>query len=374
MQVRRGSVYTRRDFIAAAGSVLATVGAPSGALSESSDANMYRTPYRCPHLLVAPSGVKGDFDERGVDDPIVFRANGQFYMLYIGWDGIGYQTGLAASSDLLQWQRLGCVGPRHAGSTYTKFNFALSSILRDKRLYSPGEAIKVDGCYLGAWHAYPSPGYEQGAAVIGLAWSRDLLRWELGEPILYPHDGAEWERGGLYRTDLLVDDGTYYLYYNAKNDPPYGKTGIQWHEQSGVATSHDLKSWTRYSGNPILRNSGINQSRSYRDNRFSSNPFVMRNGDRWVMFYFGLSVSGPPEHQHLRPPCELLALGLSPYSFTKVPEVLIDAGAPGSIDSLCAHKPSVIYHAGSLYHFYCAVAGTWTNERRGIAVARSGPW
>ncbi len=48
-----------------------------------------------------PPAHEGDFDERSVDDPIVFYANNQFNMLYIGFDGIGYQTGLATSHDLV---------------------------------------------------------------------------------------------------------------------------------------------------------------------------------------------------------------------------------------------------------------------------------
>ena len=70
----------------------------------------------------------------------------------------------------------------------------------------------------------------------------------------------------------------------------------------------------------------------------------------------------------------MLAVGSDPLHFGKVPEVLIDTGAPGSIDETFAHKPSVIYHERVLYHFYCAVSGQWPNEVRGIAVARSKPW
>jgi hypothetical protein len=57
-----------------------------------------------------------------------------------------------------------------------------------------------------------------------------------------------------------------------------------------------------------------------------------------------------------------------------VSEILIDVGPPGSVDSTYAHKPSVVYHQGALYHFYCAVSGKWPNEVRGISVARSRPW
>jgi len=58
----------------------------------------------------------------------------------------------------------------------------------------------------------------------------------------------------------------------------------------------------------------------------------------------------------------------------KTDSILIDVGSPGSVDETYAHKPSVISHAGNLYHFYCAVSGKWPNEKRGISVARSRPW
>ena len=105
-----------------------------------------------------------------------------------------------------------------------------------------------------------------------------------------------------------------------------------------------------------------------RDSRFASNPFVVKNGREFAMFYFGFGYQRPGRA------CELLALGDDPLHFAKVPDILIDTGQPGSIDETYAHKPSVIYHDGALYHFYCAVSGKYPNEVRGIAVARSRPW
>jgi predicted GH43/DUF377 family glycosyl hydrolase len=350
--------------------------------AESNSEFPYQTPYKYPELLLRGTGKDGDFDKLSVDDPIVFRANGRFYMLYIGFDGTGYQTGLASSDDLVKWSRVALVGPRDPASAYTKYNLAISSILRDKQLHGKGEALQVKGQYIAAWNAYPSAGYEEGAAVIGLARSSDLLHWTLTEPILRPQDGAAWERGGLYRPDLLLDRGTYYLYYNAKTENLPKAEGGGWHEQSGVAISPDLIQWTRYSGNPVLHN-GPRGSATYpdgtkpvegketsdaRDSRFASNPFVMVNGKQYAMFYFGLEYRRPSRA------CELLALGSDPYHFVKESTPLIDIGAPGTVDETYAHKPSIIFHDGSLYHFYCAVSGKYPNEVRGIAVARSKPW
>jgi hypothetical protein len=373
---------TRRHFLQSSLATVALAALPS-ALAAPDPIAPYRTGYKYPELLLGPTHHSGDFDANSVDDPIVFRANGRFLMLYIGFDGTGYQTGLASSPDLLHWTRTALVGPRDPESKYTKYNLAISSILRDKQLHGAGDAIKVDGQYLAAWNAYPSAGYEEGAAVIGLARSPDLLHWTLTDPILSPIDGAPWEHGGLYRPDLLLDNGTYYLYYNAKTDTLPKSEGGGWHEQTGVATSTDLKHWIRSPLNPILHN-GPRGSATYpvtnplhdqppldpdaRDSRFASNPFVMRNGKQFAMFYFGFGYERPGRA------CEMFALGDDPFHFTKVPEILIDTGAPGTIDETFAHKPSLIYRDGALYHFYCAVAGKYPNETRGIAVARSRPW
>lgn len=373
----------RRRFLATSAMAVACASSGRVARAFADPIAPYRTPYKYPELVFKAAGKKGDFDERAVDDPIVFRANGRFHMLYIGFDGTGYQTGLAGSEDLVHWTREALVGPRDPGSAYTKYNLAISSILRDKNLHGTGEALKVDGQYLAAWNAYPSAGYEEGAAVIGLARSHDLLHWTLTDPILRPREGAPWEHGGLYRPDLLLDRRTYYLYYNAKTDTLPKSEGGGWHEQTGVATSTDLKLWTRSPLNPILRN-GPRGPATYpttsplydpkssvpdsRDSRFASNPYVVKNGKQYAMYYFGFRYQRPGAA------CEMLALGSDPTRFTKVPEILIDTGGPGSIDETFAHKPSVIYHQDTLYHFYCAVSGKYPNEVRGIAVARSRPW
>jgi predicted GH43/DUF377 family glycosyl hydrolase len=317
----------------------------------------YRTPYKINRLILAGTHQAGTFDEKLVDCPFVFTANGRFYMTYVGHDGTGYQTGLAESSDLVNWERKALILARDPNDPITRYNVAMLSILRETDLHSPGRLIKVNGHYVGAWHAYPNPGYEVGPAVIGLAWSRDLIHWERGAPILYPEKGTTWEEGGLYKGYLVRHRGTYYMFYNAKTKDK------RWHEQTGLATSRDLKTWTRFSGNPLLHNGVPGQSW---DDRFASDPAVYTHNGKWAMFYFGLASDGKAR--------DLLALGDSPTSFTKVPEVLLDVGKPGSIDDDYAHKPSMIYHRGDLYHFYCATGGKWPNDVRGISVARSRPW
>jgi predicted GH43/DUF377 family glycosyl hydrolase len=361
------AILTRRRFSGSLATTLAGLSFNRSArlfaeAFDDSEIAPFRTPYKYGKPVLAAANEPNAFDSKSVDDPFVFLHEGAFHMLYIGFDGTGYQTGLAKSSDLLNWQRVACVARRDPNSKYTRFNIALSCILREHGLTSKGRLKKVHGRYLGAWNAYPNAGYEAGAAVIGLAWSSDLLHWELTDPILFPADGAPWEHGGLYRPNLIEENGVYFLYYNAKTDTLPKSEGGGWHEQSGVATSRDLKQWTRYEDNPILRNGGPDSW----DARFASNPFVVRHKNLWGMYYFGLDRRGVAR--------ELLALGRDPYHFEKVNEIIIDRGQPGTVDETFAHKPCVLYHEGALYHFYCAVSGKWPHEVRGISVARSKPW
>jgi hypothetical protein len=352
-----GMSGSRRAFLAASGFAVGGAAFVGRAAAAAGDPLApYRTPYKYGKLVLGPSHVPGSFDEKSVDCPFVFFHDGKYHLMYVGFDGTGYQTGLAESTNLVDWTRTGVMLARDPNDPYTRFNIASASILRENALDSKGRLLKVDGQYVCAWHAYPNPGYEQGAAVIGLAWSDDLVHWRRSAPILHPKDGAAWERGGLYKPYLVKIGDTYHLYYNAKTAEK------RWHEQTGVALSRDLKTWTRNPGNPIIRNGGPNAP----DARFASDPFVARHGDQWALYYFGLANDGKAR--------DLLALGGDPLHFDKVDEVLIDVGKPGSVDDDYAHKPALVFDRGDLYHFYCAVSGPYPNDVRGISVARSRPW
>jgi predicted GH43/DUF377 family glycosyl hydrolase len=323
-----------------------------------------RTPHKAGRLLLAPSFQPGSFDSHAVDCPTLFSHGGSCWMTYVGWDGTGYRTGLAKSADLLHWEKQGMILDRGPAGSITQYNAALTGILRENDLYSPGTLKQFNGRFVGAYHAYPNPGYEEGAAVIGLCYSQDLFHWEVGETILYPDPAWEWESGGLYKSWLMEDGGEYYLFYNAKN-----KTYGSWIEQTGMAHSSDLVHWQRSPLNPLVT---VGAKGSF-DDYFASDPCVLRLGDSWVMFYFGNSSDG-----HAR---DSAAVSSDLLHWEKINEVLIDVGAEGSIDSRYAHKPSMIAKDGRLYHFYCAVAPALPgqtgailhSEVRGISAAWNKP-
>jgi len=320
------------------------------------------TPNKYDQLVVAPSYRMGEFDSHAVDCPFPFRHEGRYWMTYVGWDGTGYRTGLARSDDLLHWTKEGLVLGRGPKGSVTEYNAALTCILRDNELFGSGALKRVNGRFVGTYHAYPQPGYEAGAAVIGLCFSDDLRSWDVQPPVLAPDLSCAWEAGGLYKSWILEWDGGYYLFYNAKN-----RTDGPWVEQTGFAFSRDLLKWERFDGNPVLRLGAPGEF----DDRFASDPCVLRHRDTWLMFYFGLCSDG-----HAR---DGVAFSNDLRQWQKPGGILIDIGPAGSIDSIHAHKPGILARGSTLYHFYCAVApangrplGEIEHDQvRGIALATS---
>ena len=114
----------------------------------------YRTPYKYNRPILAPSGKPGTFDAIGVDNMRIFRHKGRFYATYIGFDGVGYQTALAVSDDLLNWEKLGVIFPRGSANSWDRVGRAVSCWLHDVDLYGSRELIRKDGKYWMFFHAY----------------------------------------------------------------------------------------------------------------------------------------------------------------------------------------------------------------------------
>ena len=325
------------------------------------------TPYKYGEAVLTGSGVGGMYDRLAVDCPTVFSHNGRYYMMHVGFDGTGYQTGLAVSDDLVRWRKLGVMLRRGSNMVWDSVGMAATTILMDKGLYGGNRLRKWRGRYWLMYHSYPGVGYESGSAEVGLAWTEDesLMDWHFyGAPVFSWRQGAAWERGGLYKTDLLEHDGRFYLFYNAKEKDSEG-----WTEQTGVAESDDLIHWTRPFDHPVLP-----VTPQAWDSVFASDPqvFYDARAERWVMFYYGLGNLSA---------CEGVAVSGDLYRWTKFPAPILTTGGRNTIDSTYAHKPGVIFANGALYHFYCACRprreGDPTDnggEFRCITVARDMPW
>ncbi len=259
------------------------------------------------------------------------------------------------------------------------------------------------------------------APAVGLAWSDDLLHWTKdGEAPIFRASGAPGAPDSVGTTGPVLwhEDGVYYLYYIGLTAVGYEKG----RKTLNLATSRDLRTWTRDPGNPIIAPSGSGWRRdaiwhpgfakvdgtyymffnasgvvngreeeytgvaTSRDLRHwevddarspvltgsgspgtwdatgrAGDPSVFHAGGRWWMAFYSWNRTTAED-------------GLAwttedafPYGWKPVAQnPVVRVGAPGSFDALYAHKPYVFRTSGQHYHYYTAVDTLQTRE---IAVA-----
>jgi hypothetical protein len=329
----------------------------------------YRGWYYYPdHVIPADPEIPSFEGISMTDVPTVYQLPGsdsKWYMSFIGFDGKGYQSFVAESHDLINWTNVrlamgfgeegdfdfgGCV---IGAFLYEDYNIKAPRIL--KRTTTDGKFWTLYGAY-GKQGGYEiDPGYE------GVASSNDGLTWNraMDKYILSVNDAetGEWEAGSIYQPWLLEHKGTFYNFYNAKRMP-------EWIEQIGMATclsSKDqlLSDWHRNPDNPVLR---VRPGGS--DSRFVADGKVFREGNHWVMFYYGLDDSGGA---HI-----MVSFSRDLRHWTADPEPLYKAGGnPSGLDEKYAHKISLVWNpANATWHmYYCAVG----NQGRGIGMITSRP-
>ena len=311
--------------------------------------DLWSAPYRGWHYYsdpVIPSDLKISGYEKfhNFDCPTVYQIPGQkgkWFLSFIGSNGKGYNSFVAESSDLINWKN-----PRLAMGFGNEGSFDYGGCVIGANLYksydikAPRLLKKRDGKFWSLYGCYPRQGgYELRPGYEGVAASNDGILWQgaQNKPIMAVQDpdcGA-WEKDCIYQPWLVEYKGKFYDFYNAANGNK---------EQTGLAFSGDLLNWKRYSGNPVVQN----RPGGY-DADFASDPKVFRDGDHWVMFYFGVGNGGA----HI-----MVAFSRDLEHWTSHPEPLYKAGGhPGGLDKVFAHKISLVYRksTNTFYLYYCAV-------------------
>ncbi len=324
----------------------------------------YRHWYYWPtHVIPSRPPLPGATNILGTDIPTVFQIPGdtKWYMSFVAFDGRGYQSYIAESTNLVDWGHYRLAfgyGPAnafdHGGRTLGGFLFENYDVKGSRVLK------RRDGKFWSLYGAYAQQGgYEQQPDGEGLAVSDHGLHWQpaLNTPVISIHDSdcGEWESDRIYQPWLLEWRGRFFDFYNAAHAH---------HEQSGVAFSTDLTNWIRYPANPVLRN----RPGGY-DAAFASDPKVYRDGDHWTMFYFGVGHGTASI---------MIAFSRDLMHWTSDPLPLYKGGGnPSGLDKQYAHKTSLVYNPGNdtFYLFYCAVpGGTGTvTGGRGIGLITSRP-
>ena len=312
--------------------------------------------YQPGHVIPAEPKIPGYEKFQSPDVPCVYQLPGradQWFMSFIAFDGKGYNSFVAESTDLIRWTNprlamgFGPAGEFDAGGCvigaflYESYDIKAPRLLkaRDGRFWT------LYGCYPRQGGYELRPGYE------GVANSKDGLTWTRAKnaPTLAIQDAdcAAWEKDCIYQPWLVEHQGRFFNFYNAAN----GGT-----EQTGLAFSTDLLNWMRYPANPVIRN----RPGAY-DANFASDPKVFRDGDHWTMFYFGVGKGAA----HI-----MTAFSRDLVHWTAHPEPLYKAGGnPSGLDSQHAHKISLVYQPKSemFFLYYCACG----NKGRGIGLITS---
>ncbi len=315
------------------------------------------------HVIPASPPLPGATNVIGTDIPTVYQIPGddKWYMGFVAFDGRGYQSYVAGSTDLVHWSHYRLAlgyGPEggfdHGGCTLGGF------LLESYDLKAPRLLQKWRGRYWSLYGAYAQQGgYEQHPDGQGLAESSDGLTWHRAQeqPVLSIHDPdcGEWESDRIYMPWLMKYRGRFFDFYNAAH---------KHHEQSGVAFSTDLTQWIHYPANPVLPD----HAGGY-DAAFASDPKVYRDGDHWTMFYFGVG-------HHTASIMVAFSRDLMHWTSDPIP-LYKGGGNPSGLDQQYAHKVSLVYNPknDTFYMFYCAVPGKKgvITGGRGIGLITSKP-
>lgn len=161
-----------------------------------------------------------------VEDMMVLKHDSLYYMFAEGRNDVAH---MLTSKDKVNWKDHG----------------SLSITTADGQPLSPGPygtpTVFIEG---DVWHLF----YERDDLGIWHATSPDGKHWKnvQDEPVIQMGP-EEYDQHGVAMNQIIRDGDHYYGYY-------HGTPTEDWSDwNTNVAVSTDLNSWTKYPGNPILR-------------------------------------------------------------------------------------------------------------------------
>ncbi|MBQ8896882.1 MAG: glycosylase [Clostridia bacterium] len=295
------------------------------------------------------------------DSPTVFQKDGVFYMYFIAISKdcsvSGYETHLASSVDLVNWEYRYPVFRRNDLDRWDSRQCAGYAAFKDIAFEGTNGLIKPNGSYYLSYLGGNSDGYEPDPLYMGLARSDDPTRANsfvrFDAPILRPDDpdSRPMEKKTLYkscmfRDELGVTGFPYVNIYNAK-----AENGT---ERIFLAVSSDGERWERYGDSHVFDMTEYDP-----DTLITGDPQIVLVDGLYVMLFFHC------------------ARGRGAYNSFAVSRDLVSwkpwQGKPLVApempwENVHAHKPWFVRHGGVNYHFYCAVNDS---GERFIALATS---
>lgn len=213
-------------------------------------------------------GAAGEWDSVDALNPSVVRRDGAYWNYYSGFDGAVWHTGLATSSDGVQWQKQGMVLSPQPGTW------------EDGYIAANGSALVI-----GSETLYWYQAGAKGATNIGLARSADgRVFTRQPQPVLEPGPRGSWDEVALGDPYVVHTAGTFWMYYLGQDRARQ--------QRLGLARSADGVCWTKLRSNPILE---LGEPGAFDENGLGE-PAVWASGGFWWMLYTGRDVR---EHRRL---------------------------------------------------------------------------
>jgi hypothetical protein len=328
--------------LATAATAAATAAIATLALHAPADAPFPSDPGKFEKVGVVLAPSEGAWDSDMVESPSVVRdpSTRQWAMAYTGYgsaDGVQRAAiGLAFSSDGRAWRKV--AGPILTGSgtpgAPDQAGATGPVLVRDRSQWVL--------FYIGLTDA----GYESGAKTIDYATSPSLAGpWRRGGVLVAPA-GTGWRSAAVWHVSVVRDGGHWVMFFNA--------TGADRRESIGVATAKAIMGpWVVDDANsPVL-----SPDTGHWDGEFVGDPFVWRDGNRWVMDYYGFN------GDHAADGRAVTSAEDFPLDWRRTG---VELAPSEPFDSQYAHKPWLAWVGGRELHYYTAASG---DGSRGIALA-----
>lgn len=179
----------------------------------------------------------------------------------------------------------------------------------------------------------------------GLALSPDGLQWERQGKVLSPGPAA-WEGDYIAANgSALLVDGEFFYWYQAGRTP-----------RIGLARSGDGRTWRKLP-RPVLDTG----PRGSWDERAAADPYVIRAGGRFYLFYLGMDRA-----RRQRLGVAVSSDGVEWYKLRSNP--VLEPGPPGAFDEIGLGEPAVWSSHGAYWMLY---TGRDRHENRRMGLARS---
>jgi predicted GH43/DUF377 family glycosyl hydrolase len=211
-----------------------------------------------------------------------------------------------------------------------------------------------DGTMFRMWYV----GGRSGATGIGYATSPDGITWnKYASPVLLPGPSGAWDSSQVGLGSVVWNGTRFLMWYSGSSSVAFPNGAV------GLATSSNGTSWVKYSGNPVLKPSAIDQ-------KYLSTPFVIAMNISYSMWYTGKNATDPDSLQITK---ILYATSFDGITWNKWPHaVLSPSPNPQAWDSGSVYSPSVIFDGTSFGMWYSGLNQSYVTPRIGFATSPDG--